>query len=583
MPRPRHVALALVPLVAACVGDLFLGHPIADTHGASGGASDDGVSGGVADDGVSGSASDDGVSGGGPDDGASGGESSAEATDSGGEPVGNGCTASFVASIAGAPVAVERVCKFEVPVSYVRGTHPGSSQRVDISLEEPLGEYSLSPKRTASTVEGNTISFVADEPGYWVLEVPGRERLFVFLDPPEVDAPVVGAPGVLNVMDVAGMDNTGSSEVTAVVQTAIDDASGATQNTLYFPAGTYATQTLFLRSDMTMYLAEGAILQNITPAERLRNHEEGLSVIEGSSLGYLVMNGVNNVKILGRGTIDGNGVALQAHSAKMFSVKIENSENCVMDGVLSRDSAFWNTLVYRSRDITVRNYKVINNRLEGAWNETDGVDFDNSSSSRLENAFIYAGDDCMAVKSDDIPDDSSISGLADPSTGPYMDVDDIVHERVVCVSSSAGCKIGTKTFGEGIRGVTFRDVDIVASGRALVIEAVDTANVTGTVFEDIRIEHVNDRVIDFNLDADTIFWRPWAGTASITNTHVTNVSSDVVAQSRLLGRSASEGDYFVEDVSITNLSIAGAVIASLEDPNANVEVGVNVLGVTFAP
>src|SRR5690606_12521683 len=134
------------------------------------------------------------------------------------------------------------------------------------------------------------------------------------------------------------------------------------------------------------------------------------------------------------------------------------------------------------------NYKVINNRLDGEWNETDGVDYNNSTNSTLTNAFLYTGDDCMAVKSDDMLDDRRFSGLRDPAEGPYINVANLVHEKIVCFSGSSGCKVGTKTFGESISDVVFRDVDLVSVNRALVIDGVDTATVTGTVFDDIRVE-----------------------------------------------------------------------------------------------
>lgn len=525
--------------------------------------------------------------------GTASGDTGMTSTDTGAPPSCEPLTPGFRAAIGGVEVPVVNVCKFAVPVNYVRYTHPGAGTPVTVEITAPdaVGTFVLSPrsKGIEATASGNVLSFTADEPGYFILQIPNQQRMFVLLDPPETDAPVLGDPAVLNVMDIPGMDNTGATDMTAPIQAAIDAASGASQNILYFPPGLYATKALYLKSDMTLYLADGAVLQNITTAAAALSQVPGVVEIEGSTRGYIVLNGVKNTKILGRGTIDGNGVTLQEGNRKSFLLKIENSSDCVIDGIIARDSAFWNTMIFRSDNITIRNYKVINNRLDGEWNETDGVDYNNSTNSTLTNAFLYTGDDCMAVKSDDMLDDRRFSGLRDPAEGPYINVANLVHEKIVCFSGSSGCKVGTKTFGESISDVVFRDVDLVSVNRALVIDGVDTATVTGTVFDDIRVEEVTGRLIDFNMDAGEIFWRTTPGIATILDTYVTDVTSEDNAECRIWGNHHdwSETDpyfgesYYVDGVTFSNFVVQGNVITSADDPNASFNINDYVMNISF--
>jgi len=500
----------------------------------------------------------------------------------------------YSATVDGIPIAVERVCKFDVPVNYIHFTHTGVPAQVAItSLIGPLTDSSLSPlsKNIPATIAGNALSFTANEPGYFILQTPGQERFFVLMDPPEVDAPQVGQPNVLSIMDVPGVDNTGATDTTAAVQGAIDAASGAAQNILYFPPGLYTTKALYLRSNVTLYLAQGAVLQNITTTAGLLARPPELANIEGSPLGYIVMDSVTGAKVIGRGTIDGNGVDIQAANKKMFLVKIEDSSDCVVEGVISRDSGFWNTMVYRSANIHISNYKVINNRLDDEWNETDGVDFNNCTNSSLTNAFLYTGDDCMAVKSDDIQDGLEVSGLNDPTTGPYISVDNIAHEKIVCFSGSSGCKVGTKTFGESMSNISFRDVDLVSVNRGLVIDAVDTALISDTVFEDIRIENVTGRIVDFNMDAESITWRVSFGTASVLGASITNVSSANDAECRIHGNLHDwnpedpyyGNEYLIDGVTFSNFSVGGNVITSVDDPNVRFNVNEHTANITFSP
>ena len=487
-----------------------------------------------------------------------------------------------------------RVAKFDVPVNYVHMSYTGSEMSFEVTPKTSFSDFTLSPKSKGieATASGDTISFKISEPVYLILQIPDHERLLILVDPTEEDAPSLDDANVKNIMDYEGIDNTGETDLVDVIQQAIDEASGAARNILYFPKGTYASSMLYLRDDMTLYLAEGAVLKNVTPQSKLMSHPSDLTVIEVCSRGFIVMNGISNAKLKGRGTIDGNGAELQSFNRKMFLVKIENSSNCEIEGIISRDSCFWNTVIYRSDNISIENYKVINNRLDGDWNETDGVDFNNCTNSTLSNAFLYTGDDCMAVKADDIPDGLEVSGIADPTVSDnYINVDNILHEHVVCFSASSGCKVGTKTFGETMSNITFRDIDVVTGLRGLAIDAVDTANIIGTRFEDIRIEAVGGDLVDFNMDSGAISWRTNLGTCTVTDTSVIDVAAEALSTCVIEGNvhdySTPEKDpyfgneYFVDGVSFQNFSIAGNVIQSLDDPNAAFSVNDYATNITF--
>ncbi len=292
----------------------------------------------------------------------------------------------YSVAINGSPAAVERVSKYDVPVNYVRLNWPGSNCSVAVTVNSGSASgYTLSPlsKNISLSVSGNTITFTATEPGYLVLQSQtfGVERLFILIDPAEVSPPKPGDANVTNIMDYAGMDNTGGTLVTAVIQGAIDQASGAARNILYFPPGTYRTKTLNLKNNMTMYLADGAVLECATTSGELLANPAGYVIIEGCSQGFISMNGVINARLMGRGTIDGNGKVLKSSGRKMFLVKIEGSTNCIVEGIISRDSCFWTTLIYRSTGIAITNYKVINNRLSSTWNKPTALTLTTASTA----------------------------------------------------------------------------------------------------------------------------------------------------------------------------------------------------------
>ncbi len=484
-------------------------------------------------------------------------------------PTPTGATKSTLYSVTanGTTMFVEKLTKFspEMQVHYAHCSLVGAATAtLSVTVNESFNAFTLSPKsrKLAATKSGNTITF-SSGPNYLILQVDAKELLFILLDAEEVNPPRLGDANVKNIADYS-VDNTGATLVTSKVQSAIDAASGATQNILYFPPGRYKVGELWLKSNMTLYLAGGALLYGSSATGDFNTGSGGID-IEGCVHGMLRMYKVNNTKILGRGTIDANGKAIRAQNdTKINLIKIEQSSNILIDGILVRDPSFWNTLIYRSDLVTILNYKMINCRpTTTTYNNTDGVNFDESTNGKLSNAFLYTGDDSMATKNEE------------PSG--TVNTKNILHEKVVCYSNSVGCKVGTKTMGQTIDGVVFRDIDVVKAGRALNIDAYDTAVVQNTKFENIRIEAADSSMIDLSLDMPPN-WRTAANTSIIKDTYFTNVSSDVKKAITLHGKSASVN---VVGVHFSNLTVQGNAVTTQTDADASWGINAYVSGITF--
>jgi hypothetical protein len=465
----------------------------------------------------------------------------------------------------GTPLFVEKMTKFspEMQVHYAHAALLGVAT-LSVTVNENFNAYTLSPKskNLDASRNGNTITFESG-PNYLILAVDSKELLFILLDEDDPNAVEADDPGVKSIADY-GVDNTGATLETSKIQAAIDAASGAAESVLYFPPGKYKVGELWLRSDMTLYLAGGAMLYGSGSTQDFNTGGGGIN-IEGCQHGMIRMYRIQNAKILGRGVIDANGKAIRAQNdTKVNLMKIEESSDILVDGVLVRDSSFWNTLVYRSDGVTIRNYKMINCRpTTTTWNNTDGVNFDESTNGELFNAFLYTGDDSMATKNEE-------------PTGT-VNTNNILHHKVVCYTNSVGCKIGTKTMGQSMDGVVFRDIDIVKAGRALNIDAYDTAVIQNTVFEDIRIEAADTSIIALEED-DPPDWRSCANQCIIKDTQFINVSSEVNKAINLHGRSAM---YNITGVHFSNFTVAGRAVTSQNDPNASWSINSYVSDITF--
>ena len=125
---------------------------------------------------------------------------------------------------------------------------------------------------------------------------------------------------------------------------------------------------------------------------------------ESTSRAVVHLFNVTNAKILGRGMIDAEGTTINAGSndtpaLKINVVRIDASSMVTIDGILTRDPVFWNTIAYMSDHVTIQNYKVINRRpTTTTYDQTDGIDID--ASCTAFNTFVYSGDDNLSPKTE---------------------------------------------------------------------------------------------------------------------------------------------------------------------------------------
>ena len=468
----------------------------------------------------------------------------------------------------GTAMFVEKLTKFspEMQVHYAHCSLSGpGTATFAVTLSESFTSYTLSPKsrKLASTKSGNTITFDSG-PNYLILQVGTKELLFILIDGPEVNPPKLGDANVTNIAD-AGVDATGATLVTTKVQSAIDAAAAGSKNILYFPPGKYQVGELWMRTNVTLYLAGGAVLYGSGSTANFNTGAGGID-IEGAQHALIRMYQIKNAKILGRGVLDSNGHAIRAAGLNANLLKIEQSSNITVDGVVSRDPSYWNTLVYRSDQVAIHNYKVINCRPttgSTGYNQTDGVDFDESTNGLLDNAFLYTGDDGMATKNED-------------PTGT-VNTKSITHQHVVVYNNSVGAKIGTKSMGQTMDGITFKDIDVVKAGRAMTIEAYDTAVVSNTTFEDIRVEAADSMFINLASDQPPD-WRDAANTSVYKDTYFTNVSSEVKKVIALHGASSSVN---INGVHFKNLTVQGNAVTSQTDADASWDINSYVSNITF--
>lgn len=233
----------------------------------------------------------------------------------------------------------------------------------------------------------------------------------------------------------------------------------------YFAPGVYHVGTLRLKDDETIYIDEGAVVY-----------------------GSIVGEGVNRVRILGRGILDnsenveeilfkmdklGDGSADVNNSKRDHAIRLVDSGNITIEGITIRDSLVYNIACFGCSDMTIRNCKAI-----GCWRyNSDGIDLHNCRKCRVSGCFLRTYDDSLCAKG---------------HTGYRYDTcEDITFENCVIWNDwGKAFEIGAETRAEQMRGITFRNCDAIhLTGTAIDIMNVDYGRVHDVLFEDLRIEY----------------------------------------------------------------------------------------------
>lgn len=183
--------------------------------------------------------------------------------------------------------------------------------------------------------------------------------------------------------------------------------------------GTYPVTALFLKSNLTLELEEGAVIAGIFDRDRIpilpgmieHDAEDGyynLGSWEGNPLDIFasIITGIHveNVVICGKGVLDGRAdfenwwkdtkVRVRAWRPRM--IFLNRCENVTVVGITVQNSPAWNLHPYFSRHI-----RFLDMEVKGPANShnTDGCDPESCTDVEIAGVHFSVGDDCIAIKS----------------------------------------------------------------------------------------------------------------------------------------------------------------------------------------
>lgn len=294
-----------------------------------------------------------------------------------------------------------------------------------------------------------------------------------------------------SIQDFGGVGD-GATLNTEAFQQAVDHLSqfasdGGAQ--LFVPAGKWLTGSFNLTSHFTLYLHKDAVLlasQDISSwpvVDPLPSYGHGrdapggryISLIFGTNLTDVVVTGEN-------GTIDGQGDLWwqQFHKKKLkytrpYLIEIMHSDSVQISNLTFLNSPSWNVHPVYSRNVIIQGLTIL---APVTSPNTDGINPDSCSNTRIEDNYIVSGDDCIAVK----------SGWDEYGISYGMPTKQLAIRRLTCISPySAAIALGSEMSG-GIQDVRAQDITAINTESGVRIK---TGVGRGGYVKDVYVKGMN--------------------------------------------------------------------------------------------
>lgn len=301
------------------------------------------------------------------------------------------------------------------------------------------------------------------------------------------------------------------------------------KNVIYIGPGEWNIESITMESGQTLYLSGGAVVHTI---------------VNG--------NFVNNVKVMGRGIIDGSHLDGWQGKTAYIPLKFDNCENITLQDVILLNSNAWVCQAFNSKNGVIDGLKIISARPNG-----DGITLQSCENYEVRNGFVRSWDDSLVVKNYD-------RNSNDITFSKMQLWTDLAQSMEIGYETNKGNKPDAK-----ITGIRFEDITVLNNFHKPVISVhnADDATVSDVVFRNITVENAQmgsgdgsemPYLIDLHITQNSN-WSKTRERGQIRNITIENVRvlSGKCSPSRIKGFDEA---HTIENVSIKNLEILGEKI-----------------------
>jgi len=283
--------------------------------------------------------------------------------------------------------------------------------------------------------------------------------------------PAIAAEELYDVRDY-GAKPDGKSLCTTSIQKAIDACSQSGGGTVYLPAGTFLSGTIYFKSGVTLRLAAGSTLLG---SKDLKDYPPTVQAFRSYTDNYtdkslIYGENLERIAITGSGTIDGQGGSFKGpYKVRPYIIRFIQCRNVTVKDVTIKDSPMWVQHYLACDDvritgITVRSLVNHNN---------DGINIDSCRRVIISDCNIESGDDAIVLK----------------STSARI-CRDVVVSNCILSSRCNALKMGTESNG-GFKNIVMTGCSIYDTRLAgIALEIVDGGTMDRVVISNITMNNV---------------------------------------------------------------------------------------------
>jgi polygalacturonase len=348
-----------------------------------------------------------------------------------------------------------------------------------------------------------------------------------------------------------GIKSNGTTLNTTSIQKGIDFISANGGGRLVFYVGRYMTGTIYLKSNVTIQLEEGAILVgSVNPLDYEQNFNWTALIFALDQ---------NNIGITGKGVIDGQGFQVANNLVDLIhkgvisdplrydrpretirpqNIYFRRCKNIRISGIILKDPGSWNQQYDQCKNLVIDGISVDS---KSYWNN-DGVDIVDCDSVVVSNSYFDAADDGICLK----------------SHSPDFICQNVYINNNKVRTSANGIKFGTASYG-GFRNIRIINNLVFDTYRS----AITFAAVDGGIVENITVDSLRS-INTGNVIFLRIGERRAGKKGKMSNISISNVYAEVPASKPDAGYNY-EGP--VEDLprNISPSSIVGMPDAKIEN------------------
>jgi polygalacturonase len=287
--------------------------------------------------------------------------------------------------------------------------------------------------------------------------------------------------GWMNVVD-SGAVGDGSTNCTGAIQRAINQCAESGGGTILFPAGRYMSGTLWMRSNINLYLDSGATIVGNGEVEAFplwTSKWEGPGV-KPMHAALIAGEGLQNVSITGRGTLDGGGRAWwdlfrqkKLEHVRPNLIRLVDCKDVLIEGVFLTQSPFWTLNPTACDNVTISRITV---RNPSDSPNTDGINPDSCRNVHISDCHIDVGDDCVTIK----------SGTEEDGRANLRPCENLTITNCTMLHGHGGVVMGSEMSG-GVRNIAISNCVFQGTDRGIRLKS---RRGRGNSIEDLRVDNI---------------------------------------------------------------------------------------------